>query len=84
MGGGGGLGDCRHHSHHFWPTLMKRTQLSELSIPRFSTYMRKAFLGTAVVNIPIRTLVIRHDCSVTQDDHLTAGAWAAFDPRELN
>ena len=44
--------------------LMKITHFSELSISRFSTYIRKAHSAVTVI---------------VQDDHLTAGAWAACD-----
>ena len=44
--------------------LMKSTHFSELSISRFSTYIRKAHSAVTVI---------------VQDDYLTAGAWAACD-----
>ena len=78
------MGDCRPHPHHFWPTLMKRTQFSEFSISRFPTYIRKAFLMYSGRKYFYTNSYNSAMTVIAQDDHLTAGARAAYDPRELN
>ena len=69
-----------------WPlTLMKSTHFSELSISKFSTYIRKAQasrIGRSEMECSALCSTYNDRCSmfslvIVQDDHLTARAWAA-------